>query len=502
MRNTTNATITTGSMARFFKAAAMLGLALAPFCVMADDYSSNSFDVTTATNTGWILYGQPIVINTDQYGYPNSALGPGAIQTANQELSTGLNLYVFKSAAPIQGSNYYLVTGTFRHGVMVHPAGTSVNLSNWLSVGIYATEMKLVISGNGAQIADCGGPSSTVNSTTAGWSVSASGGADSSGPNGSASVGYSYSNTAPDVSFAATCSSDTFVVTASLPGVTASRNNPESPSYGGYQFVPGTLFKVPVASNGNPQQELKLTVTTGVQWQYNYTRGITYEHYYSWATGVFHADFKAKQFKQNTSGLCLGVAGSFQNQASVDLQPCNSSLDSQMWTYTQNGQIQVGNPNGVIVLPVGVTGWCLDGPNGNSSAGSSLVIAPCTAGKVSQQFQVATMEYLTTNFDSSRLVGLPPYGLGEIAAVTRCSTASPTSFGTSSVVCSDLVNDAPTVAAIQTTPGLPGNRVIGTLDATSSGAFAFFQNPLAWNVSNNVMVPDYPNVANHYFKLQ
>lgn len=492
MRNKSNTFTTAGSMSRLHKTV-VLAILLAPFLAKAQDFST--LNNPASPPNGWLPYGEPIQLSTDQYGFPNSALGPGTVQTANQELYTSLNLMVYKNSVQINNAyDYYLVTGSFRHAVN-QPNGANFNTSNWLSVGIFATEMKLILSSNtkGVYLLNYG-PVSTVSDTTAGFSVGASLGASSgssAGANGSVNFGYSFSNSAPSVQFAGSATSNTFTVTTSLPGVTANQANPLQPSYSGYSYAMAVIFQVPAG------QGLELNATTGVKWEYDYTRGIPYEHYYAWATGLYNADFQNKQIVQNSSGLCLGVyGGTLANQAYIDLETCSSGKASQLWTYTSTGQLQAGNSTSVAD---GAVTYCLDAANSVVVSGQHLVIAPCSATRTSQKFQVGEQIYMGEYMDTSKLIGLPPFPLGLIAASVECNTSSLTSFGSTQVQCSDLVNDQPTSNVIQS---VPGNLVAGSADANSSGALLMFEAPRVWLTGTYGPVADTTNAANHFFRLQ
>jgi hypothetical protein len=427
---------------------------------------------------GWMEYGQQIVMTTSRDGYPDWALQPGALSTQNQTLTTNLNLTIYKNAVPTNdGYDWYLVTGPFSHAVT-----GGGDFSNWLSVGIYGTQMNLVINGNGAYVWDYG-PSSTVNSTSAGFSVGASIGAaggDSGGPNGSANFSYSYTNTAPDVQFAGNADSNKMTVTTYLPTPNSGRANPEYPSSTGYIFYSAVVFRVLQGSG------LELTVTSSTQWEYDFVRGTPYELYMAWTSGVFNVDFTKKQIVQNTSNLCLGVQGGvLQNSQAVTLQTCDGSA-GQSWSYTAASQLQNG-------LSSTANPYCLDSNNSSQKVAVGMVVSVCVSSKPSQKFKVGQTwqldQYL--NLSKEQNQGRPSIFGGFVVD-------SPTSFTNEPATYDVYPTGSPTSSVIETL----NNLLVSSGATTALGTQVSLQNPLANSGMSGVTYDDTLNVQNHFFTLK
>jgi hypothetical protein len=452
------------------KIATLIALAALPFAV-----SAQITQPTPATPpSGWMVYGQAISMDTSRYGYPDWALPNGGydlVSTQNQELTTVLNLGVYKNAISTgDGYDYYLVTGDFIHAIT--NGGT---LSNWLSVGIYGTQMALTITGNGATFVDSA-PTSSSGSTTSGWSVGGNIGVAGTAANAGGSFSYSVSDTMPDITFSNISTTDGVTYTAYLPGPTSSRVNPEPASNAGYDFYSAVIFKV-VQGSG-----LTRTVTSSAGWEYDFTRGISYETYNAWSSGVFNVDFTNKTLVQNSSGLCLGVQNNLlQNGQPVTLQTCNGG-SGQSWSYTAASQLQ----NGLS----GTTTYCLDSSHSLQTVGTGMVVGVCNNLKTSQKFKLGQIWQLDQSYARSAETNSGAFG--------GFFVDSPTSFTNTPATYGQYPTASPTSSVIETITSL----VVSSGTSDSLGTQVTLQNPKANSGLTGVSYDDELNVQNHFFTLK
>jgi hypothetical protein len=211
--------------------------------------------------------------------------GWGTVPTEKQELTFSGNLIVYRLGQKVPGlnSDYYLVAGTIFHGISGSPSNPA---SNWVSVGFYSNYHSLVLrcTTPGARVLEFG-PNSTVEqvsvSFTIGGSLTGEAGGGPDGPSGGASlgieasVGVSFSSEA--VRFAARPTLSSMEWRVDLPGVgfvsPGVPANPFRASYAGYLWNPAAIFKVP---EGAP---FSLGADLSVDFEYNWTRGITKRHF-------------------------------------------------------------------------------------------------------------------------------------------------------------------------------------------------------------------------------
>ncbi|WP_122260902.1 hypothetical protein [Ornithinimicrobium cerasi] len=207
--------------------------------------------------------------------------GWGTVPTKKQQLTFSGEIGVYKlvrTAATLE-DDFYLLVGTVFHGISGSPDKPE---ANWVSVGFFANYHSLVISSPTphAKVVEFG-PNSTVEqvsvSFTLGGSVGGGGGVGPDGPEGSAeiglnaSVGVSFSS--DSVRFAARPTLSSMEWRTDLPGVgfvsPAVPANPFRASYAGYEWSPALIYRVPVGA------DFKVTATLSVDFEYDWTRGIT-----------------------------------------------------------------------------------------------------------------------------------------------------------------------------------------------------------------------------------
>lgn len=202
-------------------------------------------------------------------------INAGTINTKNQNMTVSVSLQVYQLLKNDQSEiyDYYLVAGTYFHGISGSPSDPS---TNWFSVGYYANYMELTIeTKDEAQLVEEFGPNSTVGTTTQGFSI---GGGIASGVSsdkpyavGNVSAAVSFSFSTPDVTFAARPGLRAVQWRADLPHVgwtsPAVPANPRPASYSGYGWNPGVIFRVPACASFNPKGSCK------VEFEFDYTRG-------------------------------------------------------------------------------------------------------------------------------------------------------------------------------------------------------------------------------------
>jgi hypothetical protein len=201
-----------------------------------------------------------------------------AIDTEHQRMSSMLHMTGYKLQSPAKSHAFYAVFGVFSHAVSHRDAYNPA--ANWVSVGYYATDMtlRLELDDPNAVIWDAG-PTSTVGGNQTGFNI---GGSLSGGSFGgeailqagvSGSFGASFSS--PDVRFAQSKFDQHVQWDVKLPGVgfvsPGVPANPEEPSFAGYEWNFGAIVVTPA---GKP---FALNVHTMVSWNFDYTRGITYD---------------------------------------------------------------------------------------------------------------------------------------------------------------------------------------------------------------------------------
>ncbi len=225
----------------------------------------------------WEAGRDAFTLQNTQNGRGNLSWFTGAIDTSDQQMSSMLNMTGYKLASQAKLHDFYSVYGSFSHAVS-HAGGSYNPSRNIVSVGYYATQMILnleLLTPEG-QIWDAG-PGSTVGSNSTGFNIGAnlSGGSFGGEPilTGGVSGSFSANFASPDVKFAESMFPNHVQWNVSLPGVgyvsPGVPANPESPSYAGYDWYFGAIFVVPAGST------FALSVNTQVDWNFDYTRGIT-----------------------------------------------------------------------------------------------------------------------------------------------------------------------------------------------------------------------------------
>jgi hypothetical protein len=459
----------------FAKGAALSGLALFTFAGMAlaQDSPSNP-------PNGWMPYGAPIRISVKNFGVPNKYVCAGCVNTAGQDMSADLNLMVYKNSVPtMDGFDYYLVTGPFRHAVN-STDGTNTNTKNWLSVGIFGKEMNLSMTANGARVWDSG-PGTTVGTNTTGWNIGGgiSAGANAEGPNGEASVsfGYSQSFSTPDVNFFNSTDNLTFKVRTSLPNVSINRTNPGGASNTGYSYQTGVIFQL---SKGH---DFSLSVSMSEQWDYSYTRPIVNHSYRGWASGLYQANFGNKTFVSKVSGLCMTVDNSQPDLGAlpVVLRSCTGAA-SQQWTYTKAAQLQTALPS--------TNPMCLDTEDGQQLAGSAMVVRACSTPSTSQKFQVGQLWQLTRVVNSS---------MEKLSDALTCNVTSWTSLTVTPTSCDSYPAMAPGSAQIQT---IVGGLVVTSGTTSQNGDRMVLHQPRNFATAFLATNDDRLRIEDQFFRLQ
>lgn len=173
--------------------------------------------------------------------------------------------------------DYYLVFGNYRHGVRGNPRNPA---TNWVSVGYYASRMTLGIRcvTPHAKLVDFG-PGGTIAQVTESYTVggSLSGGFKGWEPTGSATLnaGFGVSFSTPEVTFSVSSDLTSVDWDVHLPCVgwqsPGRPPNPATASYNGYLWRPSAIFRV------KKGDQFKAQITGEVDWDFDWTRGITYD---------------------------------------------------------------------------------------------------------------------------------------------------------------------------------------------------------------------------------
>ena len=229
----------------------------------------------------WNPGRQPFTLDGALSGMGNLGGWRGAIDTENQRLSADLRLTTYQLVSESTSWDFFAAFGSLTHGVL-HSEMPYVPSRNWVSVGYYATEMSVVLDLAGhpekAVVWDAG-PTSTVGQNSVGFNIGGnlSGGSFAGEPIIQAGVSGSFGATfsSPDVRFATSQVGQLTRWDVSLPGVgyvsPAVPANPEGPSYAGYKWYFGAIYAVPKGDG------FRLSVRPTVKWEFDYTRGITYD---------------------------------------------------------------------------------------------------------------------------------------------------------------------------------------------------------------------------------
>ena len=307
--------------------------------------------------SGWQQIGQPITLESHVSGAGDLANWQLAVPRSGSRMYLNVSLLVYKTASPINGFDYYLVTGRQRHAV----TGFAQNA---VSRGYYGRQMSLALIGSGANLIDFG-PNSTVGSETTSWTVGASVGAkvegDNVSPTGSASFSFGKSFSSPDVRFKTSSTASAVTFTTRLPG---HPDAPKPPSRAGYGFDLAAIFEVPAG------QGLQLTIGAGAAWRYDYTLLIENDIKEAVQVGIFNVDFQNRPLA-NGNGRCLTAAG---------IQPVTQTCDShsalQKWSYTPGGQVRND-----------LTQSCLDV---DPSSSNGMILAACDPNSATQRYSLGS----------------------------------------------------------------------------------------------------------------
>lgn len=307
--------------------------------------------------SGWQQIGQPITLETTVHGASDLPAWQLTVPRSKSRMYLNVSLLVYKTVSPINGFDYYLVTGKQRHAV----TGFAQNA---VSRGYYGREMTLSLSGSGVSLIDFG-PNSTVGSETTSWTVGASLGAkiegDSVVPTGSASFSFGKSFSSPDVRFETSATASAVTFNTKLPG---HPDSPKPPSRAGYGFDMAAIFEVP-AGRG-----LSLTVVSSGKWRYDYTLLIENDVKEAAQFGMYTVDFNNRQIS-NGNGRCLTANG---------IQPvtetCDASSAMQKWSFTPGGQVRND-----------VTQSCLDI---DASSAYGMILASCHSDSATQRYSLGT----------------------------------------------------------------------------------------------------------------
>jgi hypothetical protein len=216
------------------------------------------------------------ILDGEMSGRPNLAGWRGALDTEHQRLSGMVHMTGYKLKSGAKHHDFYSVFGGFSQAAS-HPGGYNP-VTNWFSVGYYATEMSLALElkDKDAVVWDSG-PTSTVGAHQTGFNIGGnlSGGMFASEPivQAGVSASFSASFSSPNVRFSQSMFSNHVQWTAMLPGVgfagPSNPANPEAPSFAGYKWYFGAIFVIPAG------RTFELGVHAKVSWNFDYTRGLT-----------------------------------------------------------------------------------------------------------------------------------------------------------------------------------------------------------------------------------
>jgi hypothetical protein len=229
----------------------------------------------------WDANRTPLTLDGKLKGRDDLAGWRQAVPTARQQLSGSLRLVGYRLvAASSAAGDFYAISGSMSHGVTGAPDDPS---KNWVSVGYYGLDMSLRIDMVGHPEHDVlwdAGPTSTVGSNSVSFNIGGnlSGGvfAGETILQGGVSAGFGTSFASPDVAMAMSQAAGQAVSwRVSLPKVgfisPGSPANPKPASYSGYTWYFGAIYAVARGAG------LRLSVHPTVRWEYDYTRGITYD---------------------------------------------------------------------------------------------------------------------------------------------------------------------------------------------------------------------------------
>lgn len=305
--------------------------------------------------SGWRQVGQPITLESTVHGANDLAAWRMAVPRSKSRMYLNVSMLVYKTAEPINGFDYYLVTGRQRHAVNGFD-------QNAVSRGYYGRDMALSMFGGGASLVDFG-PNSTVGSETTSWTVGANLGAkvegDSVVPTAGASFSFGKSFSSPDVRFETSATASTVTFNTRLPG---HPDNPKPPSRAGYGFEFAAIFEVP-AGRG-----LNLTIVSSGKWRYDYTLLIENDVKQTAQFGTYSVDFQNRQLSSG-NGRCLSANG---------IQPvtetCDANSAMQKWSYTLEGQIRND-----------LTHQCLDA---DPFSPTGMILAACDPNSANQRYSL------------------------------------------------------------------------------------------------------------------
>ena len=228
----------------------------------------------------WDPGRQPFILKDVLSGMPNLAKWRGVVDTENQRLSGEVNMTAYQLKSVNTKYDFFSAYGSFGHGIIRGNDESPSN--NTVSVGYYATTMSLMLElandPEGAVLWDYG-PGSSVGQTTTGFSIGGNLSAGSFGGEpiiqGGASAAFSASYTCAEVQFGARAVGEMVRWDVGLPGVGSMSPgvpaNPHVASGVGYKWYFAVIYAIPKGEG------FHLRVRPSVTWEFDYTRGITYD---------------------------------------------------------------------------------------------------------------------------------------------------------------------------------------------------------------------------------
>lgn len=312
----------------------------------------------------WDSAGEEFLRESYIQGRPTDSLlvMGGAVATGSQSLYGRIHFVPYRLTDNDPNYDYYLFTGDMRHAVSGYG-------SNAVSVGYYAREMNLTVKAvtPGSQVYEFG-PNTTVENVTESFNlaVSLQGGFSGEGTVG-VSAGFSVSFEKPSVSIYARGFGDRVEWDCKLPhvgfispGVPA---DPRPPSSQGYAWKPSVIIRTP---EGEPAI---LSISSRIHWDYDYTRGITYDSR-SWSQQAGYVVARPGKVKFIRSML---------NAQVLDVKDNDTSAGADVILYSRKvptapNQQWILTPRGHVVSKL--NGYVLDVKGGNSSAGTEVIMWP------------------------------------------------------------------------------------------------------------------------------
>lgn len=242
-------------------------------------------DKLEALGGPWQIGVRAETLSKTNMGRPNP--GWGCIDTEHQTITGTVNFFSYKlNKAEKVKEDYYAVYGLMRHGIL-HQGGTYDPSANLNCVGYYANTMSLVLAiggpgeAAGYSVWDAG-PTSTVGQATSSFSIGGNLGGtvgDFNVVSGGLDASFGTSFSTPEVVLSQATVENSVRWDVRLPGVGFSSPgvpaNPHPPSSAGYQWYFGVIYKTP---GGIVPQ---LTVHPRINWEFDWTRGIT-NHEVTW----------------------------------------------------------------------------------------------------------------------------------------------------------------------------------------------------------------------------